>query len=435
MNSFYNRECYDKLIEDINGKKLALVVGTPGIGKTMFLQRLLVHIVENVQAGETVPIIDYVTEMRNVVQTFRLLPDGSVIFGDCNNVDYELSDSVDIHHPSGTTLSIEVASDKELNYNTFDKRIAEAKSKGITTLMSVCTLKELRAMNNERSDGEGQFYFDVFGGSARNFCRESSGAVKAIRLVDETMSWFFGSECKLQYPAAWNSIVSVISGEFRKSKENEKYNVMNSLMRHRERGCAIWASKFMEVLGCTIFETKETYMYDLVARIFGNAGLGNAFEVAAHRKLSTSAENFELIPLHKKGARNVSREPVSFNFRLPVLKIRSVDDIGQLACNSYGLPVISNFPLVDAVVQPAVLLQMTVSEDHKGATNQLDSIRNQLLEKDKTKQKMVFVVPYENLKNFKYQQNLSSIQQFVVCPDKVIETKWGKRKRPSSAIV
>ena len=81
VDTFYNRECYDMLSERIKEKKLALIVGTPGIGKTMFLQRLLVDIVESVQPGGTVPIIDYVTAKDDTVQRYRLLPNGSVIFG------------------------------------------------------------------------------------------------------------------------------------------------------------------------------------------------------------------------------------------------------------------------------------------------------------------------------------------------------------------
>ena len=40
VRTFYNRECYDDICNSMNSKRLVLVKGTPGIGKTMFLQRL-----------------------------------------------------------------------------------------------------------------------------------------------------------------------------------------------------------------------------------------------------------------------------------------------------------------------------------------------------------------------------------------------------------
>jgi hypothetical protein len=40
----YNRDCYDDIIQQMSGKNLVLVRGTPGIGKSLFLQRFLVYI-------------------------------------------------------------------------------------------------------------------------------------------------------------------------------------------------------------------------------------------------------------------------------------------------------------------------------------------------------------------------------------------------------
>mmetsp|Transcript_33997 Transcript_33997/g.63508 ORF Transcript_33997/g.63508 Transcript_33997/m.63508 type:complete len:116 (+) Transcript_33997:60-407(+) len=38
--TFYNRECYDNICKSMESKRVFLVKGTPGIGKTMFLQRV-----------------------------------------------------------------------------------------------------------------------------------------------------------------------------------------------------------------------------------------------------------------------------------------------------------------------------------------------------------------------------------------------------------
>ena len=91
------------------------------------------------------------------------------------------------------------------------------------------------------------------------------------------------------------------------------------------------------------------------------------------------------------------------------------------------MPVFSNFPLVDAVVQPNVLLQMTVAPDkHKGAVERLNDIRAHL-KGDKKTHMMIFVVPYDNLETFQHQNDLGDIKQFIFCPDPVID-KSKKRK-------
>jgi hypothetical protein len=78
-----------------------------------------------------------------------------------------------------------------------------------------------------------------------------------------------------------------------------------------------------------------------------------------------------------------------------------------------GLSIFENYPLVDAVVQPNILIQITVSPNsHKGAVHMLEEIRGKLKEKDKSKHKMIFVVPQRNVKTFKFQEDLQDISQF-----------------------
>jgi hypothetical protein len=425
VETFYNRECYDTIQNDIGNMKAVLVKGTPGIGKTMFLQRVLVDIVEESKlAGADFPTINYVREEDDGVRKYRLNQNGTITHANVNSVDYCLSDSVDLKVVSGTTLTLEVASVKDANYNTFSKRVAEAGNKGMEVVMDLCTLVELMVMNNPISEEEALFLFDIFGGSARNFKKVWTGLVYPIALVEETLSWYFTDEKQL-HPGAYKSAVSIISAQLNKSG-SEQYNVVNSLMIHQQGGKAVWASKFMELLGSIILDKKETTMCEAIEDLVGKSGLGNLFESTAHVKLTTSSAPFTLTPLHKKNARNVSRDAVSFQCPNTIVRLRSEDGVSSLPGGVYGLPVNNCFPLVDAIVQPNILLQMTVSEErHAGAVEQLPHIRGQLSEKDDTKHMMVFVVPQKNLSKFKHHKNLDAIPQFVMCPDKVVE---GKRK-------
>lgn len=54
--------------------------------------------------------------------------------------------------------------------------------------------------------------------------------------------------------------------------------------------------------------------------------------------------------------------------------MRNIPDLGNLrGLTTYGLPTISNFPAVDAIVSNN-LLQMTISNKHGGAVDKLPNI-------------------------------------------------------------
>ncbi len=430
ISMFYNRECYDTLLNKMKDRSRVLVIGTPGIGKTMFLQRLLVDIVERAKdTNQRIPSINYITCEKSVAKTYRLKFNGDTEMADLDSVDFELSDSVDLEHPRGITRTVLVASDKDVNYNSFDKRVGEAGEKGITLGMRLCTLEELMAMNPGMNAIEGQFCYDIVGGSARNFQRCIVPGDFSLSIVEETMLWYFGNEIKQTFSSTWGGALSVISKEFGKTKD-QHYNVMNSLMRHRDDGLhPMWASKFMECLASVVFVQKEASMYNAVKDLVGTSGLGMFFECIAHRKL-TANKIFMMTPLHPKNKRNVSRETVRLDLRgVKVLPLRTDDAIGTMPAKSYGICG-PNFNLIDGVVQPTDFLQMTIADHHNGATDSLMTLQNFLLESDRTKHRMVFIVPKDKLKTFKYQTSLNSIQQFVLCPDDTVDEEIMHNKRP-----
>jgi hypothetical protein len=87
----------------------------------------------------------------------------------------------------------------------------------------------------------------------------------------------------------------------------------------------------MELLGSIILDKKELTMCDAIEELVGKSGLGNLFESTAHVKLTTSSAPFTLTPLHKKNARNVSRDAVSFQCPNTIVRLRSEASVG-FAC-------------------------------------------------------------------------------------------------------
>ena len=83
-----------------------------------------------------------------------------------------------------------------------------------------------------------------------------------------------------------------------------------------------------------------------------------------------------------------------------------------LRVGTYGIPFRSNFPLIDAVVQPDILINFTIAKFHKGAHFALEKLRTNLLEKDRQKHKFIWMV--EDPKNFPKQDGLEGIKQFAM---------------------
>ena len=447
--NLYNRECYDEICQYIkeaptNKELLILIMGTPGIGKTMFLGRILVDIVAKSKVAKAEgncyePLINYYAGSEEKDQ-YRLLWNGSVVRADANSVDIELSDSVDIKIPRARVLSLEVASDKKAHFTTFDKKITQSEG-SLRQWMPVCQFEELAAMNPQVPTDQMEILYDIFGGSARNIflARKTVTKVDLFPCVEDTMLLFFGKEIKTKYSDLWMRISKHLSHHLFRNAEDESSATLalQSTLRHRNSGTSFWASKFMEVLSGEILQQEETSMKTVIKNLLGASCLGCIFESSSHRALTTTTRRFKLISLHPKGARRALKHSAYIDIPNTVTRIRSIEDISGLNAQEYGLPVSLNFPLIDAVVQPATLLQMTVSpENHSSRSiDRLPSIRAQLHDEVFEHHRMVFVVPESNLASFKYQTQLDGIAQYVMCPNPVVEIPSNKStKRPSQTI-
>eukprot|EP01038_Epipyxis_sp_PR26KG_P015760 gene15760-21341_t len=410
VHTLHNRQCYDNIIKKIVGKSRVLIIGTPGIGKSLFLQRFLED---------------------GLVMRYKFLQDGTVIYADHNDPHYLLSDSVDLRIANGLILSLEVASDKETNYNHFYKRVNEAAlNLGIRITMPLFEKDELQALYPTYTPEEVGIRFEVFGGSARNFSRSSIPTVPELAIVKDVTQWYFQrQDLQNSMSQSWLYIVRTISDELSKS-DTDFMNIINSVLYHRnEKNEKNWASKYMEILAGEISIQTTSNLCGELKKIFGSTGMGNLFEAIGHRKLTTCSTAFTFIPLLPIGANNNNKiKTIKKSFNKQIVRFSSIEDISNMPRISYGLPILSNFPLIDAVLQPDTLIQFTISPHyHKGASNRLSEIRATLLEKNQANHKMVFVIPSENLKSFKFQTELLDIQQYVSTPESLINEKMATR--------
>ena len=350
FQELYNRPCYDEITEDILSLTHALVIGTPGIGKTLYLQVFLVHLFRNAKAaGRATPTIHYTYATQKRVVTLSFLSDGSVIdITDVGRVpvpEYLLSDSVDLNTPYGTVLNLEVASDKSSNYNDFEKRIGEPGAlRGETIIMPLWSFDELTCIRPDTMNSAlAQFRYHVYGGSARNFMFLKHVRCRVLPFVEDTMNLVFRcTKIDELYPNEWSNIARHISARLTSGDDANSANpsTLNSMLQHllqdREK---IWASKFMELLAGAIFEDRSN---DIVAaelkRLIRSSGEGNLFESLGHRKLLKSQIPFTLKPLLNPLPNDKPAFP-SAQFNLSAVLFNTIAEITHLPDGTYGLPV------------------------------------------------------------------------------------------------
>ena len=182
----------------------------------------------------------------------------------------------------------------------------------------------------------------------------------------------------------------------------------------------------MELIAKALTESEDIHIVDSLRQIIGPSGLGSAFEYHAHKKFINEVWVIKLYEITKNGTSpNISRRRINIQ---GVKRFWDINNISELTSKEYGLPITSNFPLVDAIIQPNILIQFTTSStSHRGAVDKLDEIRQNLRGKEGD-HIMIFVVPSGNLRKFKYQPALK-IPQFVMSAEDTASMPPPQKKR------
>ena len=296
VKKLYNRKCYDAITDRIKTSSLThlLVIGTPGIGKTLYLQIFLVHLARTARAeNRATPSIHYAYyDVGGKLVILSLLADGSVvdISGDKNvpDPDYMLSDSVDLINAPGNVLNLQVASDKEANYELFQKRVVEKGYNGLEWIMPLFSFRELLFIRPANMDKKyAKFRYEVFGGSARNFIAVQKPMYDLLPIVENLLTLMFKDIKEARYEE-WESVGRQISSTLNRKAAKGNLGAVNSMMWHMlPGGSKTWASKFMAFLAAEIYVTRSADIVDELEQLVGKSGISPKWHNGSLEQLSS----------------------------------------------------------------------------------------------------------------------------------------------------
>ena len=194
-----------------------------------------------------------------------------------------------------------------------------------------------------------------------------------------------------------------------------------------------YSSVFLGLVAGKLEERFEADVMKKLEHLFGASGMGNAFEFTTHELL-----------LKLQAAPHWCYKSTGEYVQLPLgnrrkVLIRGVGDISSLRDDAYGLPTICNFPIIDAVLPPAMGLQMTTSHTHAGSIERLPEILGALKITAAEDFTVVFVVPEGILPGFTFPSNLGAVKMYVTIPTAVTRDAFTqlfrdrKRKRATES--
>ena len=443
------RECWKQLFSIMLSKKSIILKGKAGRGKSLFILCVIFEILHcakrNVPsllcpaAGffPSDPRIVYVDRgnKRHVVTLSGVYS----LSGYSGEIHYYFSDNVDIPDAiAASSLTMAATSGDTVVLKEYAKRIECTKPEdGVTLCMPSLELEEMRLLFPDFEPEELQFKYDIIGGNPRkmfskNLRYKKDGeyvppVIRVVRMVfgEEYEPTSDGELTKKQALGAWaiSSVVRELAAAVAPIVTTDSSFFKDySLVEDFELGEEQYSSRFLRLVAGSLKESVDKDVMMKLESIFGHCGIGYAFEFTAHKQLMGSSGTRWC---RKSTGNNGNKrkfssqneyeyEQLDFGRRSTFL-IRNVGDIKHLPVDSYGLPTVSNFPFIDAVLPPNIGLQMTTSVSHGGAIGALPNILHNL-RIQQSDFKMVFVIPDENLPRFDFPKDLGAVQMYVTNP-------------------
>ena len=403
---------YDLLI--YRTLRYGLLEGKAGQGKSVFLRYMIIRMLEDDRVPEAVTIAYVVKEsMRSSCIFWITKKDSKGVVDQIEKInktpDYLFFDNVDSAlNMSGVKLTLGLTSGNKDVLKEMNKKVGEAGHLGKKYTMTALDMIVMGLIFPDFSLSELQFRFDVLGGNPSRF-RWDTPTCLSEQMEQLTYSelhicilMFFGEKYNYMMKTseglladwAMKLIVKELQGsaDCDSSLFHAEFEITDVYYQER------YASTFLQLVAGALDSKDNANLKDALKKIVGSSGLGYAHKYLSHKIFVNGDKDTTTFGLSE------SKEIVSLTglYGRNVTLVRNIDDLAKLKnVSTYGLPIFSNFPGVDAVVSP-YLLQMTISERHGGAMDKLPIIAEKL-GVSTSDLRLVFVVEsIQKAKDFKF---------------------------------
>jgi hypothetical protein len=300
----------------------------------------------------------------------------------------------------------------------FRKRVIEAgknNKSGYTYAMQSPTREQMHCIfKNMLPPEEIDFRLDVVGCNPRYLGMEFE-TYKLIpefkMLVEETCEEVLGCSKTTDVNTSHSDwVMGVVMQCIDTAIVGDNKVTMNSLFREdiveNKELISVFCSTFMCFLAGKIRDKFATDSLSFLTMIFGRSGVGNCHEYDSHNFFCGLTS-----PTHPCWNMLTKRWVDVQLGEGPRQKgvFRNIKDISHALASSstissrYLLPSITNLALIDSIIPPKVVLQMTISDTHRGASTKAVDIVQAL----KVPQiLMIFVVPETVVTKFKFPNDL-----------------------------
>jgi hypothetical protein len=370
----------------LNGAQTHILLeGKAGRGKSVFLRYMIIRMLED-PAISNEATFAYVDKYgKDGSRTFWVKKNGisvDVLENIPEEPTYLLLDNVDSNlNMRGEKLNLGLTSGDREVLKEFRKRVDEAGPLGKHFAMQALNLEVMNLMFPTLTPADRQFRFDVLGGNPRKFrCDEPTSVSEEIEHLvypelQSCITMFFGATYNYQLAtveglrARW--AMGIIAKEVELSADCDSSLFRAEFATDSGKCQTRFASAFLRLVAGALDSKNDASLRDALKNIVGSSGLGYAHEYLSHAAFLAGDPATTTFGLNT--ARTVVQLPAGLYGRQVTL-VRNIADLKNLQGRStYGLPTISNFPAVDAVVSRS-LLQMTISDKHGGAVDKLPDI-------------------------------------------------------------
>ncbi|GIL90065.1 hypothetical protein Vretimale_18118 [Volvox reticuliferus] len=410
-SSLFVRPCYRGLfnrmmsLHSSNLNRRFLITGTPGIGKSFFAVVLMLWLVKE----KDVSTIVYQCEEERCLFTAKGT-DLNVEEGSITDFDKELKDPtawwiVDMatptRKPANTVL---LSSPARERYKEF------LKLRGATALyMPIWTDEEIEKCRLQLypslDDAMVRTLMSKWGNIPRYVLEKAMDEVAQSSLDDAITT------CK------WEDIMACIGMPDSAGDASHKLVHLEVVGDQYNKKVMMPASQYVaQQIVAKMGNGHMRLLKDLVHLSIGfpayAAAAGVFFETYAHRRLQQGG-SFQVRQLHPSKMKDpMDAEPFVLQQCSDIHVFHKLEEVEQHFNNTYYVPHVSNFPAVDALMQPNILLQMTIAQKAGVNESGLKAAAGRLLHKPA---RLYFVVPDNIFGAFRFVSGIPvDIEQWVL---------------------